>query len=214
MNILTMRIAPDFTVQQWINLKLKLPNSGNWQEGIKQFSLRMKSRFILPADILIKANSPDAKVGFAVLAIDFILIEALQGFREGHIEHIKKNDSGKTYGISKGLVKTFLTTNHEFQEIKECFDLNNFYEYLRCNLSHMGQTKGDIRLCAEKDGPLIRKEDDTVYFNRTVFHEKVNSVFERYCEELLKIPTTIVEKKLRENFLKKMNSICGIKVDS
>jgi hypothetical protein len=203
MSIDSMQIAPRFTVTAWKRLweRTDLGENGRWARAIVVFRKRIFSRFIEPADILIDAYTKDSskKVGFAVLALDFIVIETLQAFIEGKLS---RNDSS-------GLCKRFLTTAEEFKdEIKTHGFAVCLYGAYRCGISHQGQTDGDFRVRA--DGNMIQrrgigpKYDITI--NRTKFHEGVKKAFNRYCNKLRRPHET----DLRAHFLKKMNAICGI----
>jgi len=208
MSLNDMEISPNFTVNDWNNLNLSDQYGGDWDKASDVFKDRIDSRYIRPINELIKAHTNDKtlRVGFIVMTIDLIIIETLQGFIEGRIEHKKLTNAGKSVVISQDLVCSFLNTNPEFRDICDNYNVREFYQFVRCNLAHMGQTKGDIRIKAA--GPIFKKEDDTIYINRTEFHNAVLSVFNRYCSNL----KDRSYPRLRINFKNKMNSICGITV--
>src|SRR5438094_831656 len=99
-----LEIAPRFRASQWRALNLANehdPTTHDWKKAISAFERRMRSRFIEPADALITEDSKRSlkTFGFAILAIDCLLIESLQAFREGEVSHQYK--SGR-------LIKSFL----------------------------------------------------------------------------------------------------------
>lgn len=206
----SMEIALGFTVGDWKKLNLEDPTSKNWEKAIYVFESRINSRFIEPADILIDAHKRDSskKVGFAVLTLDFIVIETIQGFREGHIKHTKKNTEGKEYPISSPLIKTFLTDEPSFKLFFKTREYaKDIYDAVRCNIAHMGQTAAAVRVNIDYD-IMIHRDDDSkiVTINRNLFHKATIDAFERYRDEL----KDMRKNRLRDNFLKKMNYICGI----
>lgn len=193
-------IAPGYSVADWKGLQLSDPNSSDWAKAIEIFRMRIRLRFIDPVDVLIAYEAEQTRgiFGFAILAIDCLLIETLQGFREGLSSHD---------GASKRLVRTFLSEN-----LSGHFDDGNsagsksdlFYARCRCAIHHSGQTDGDFRV--GRSGPLISFEmNNRVRLNRTAFHETIKSEFERY----LKLLSDDSELKLRANFRNKMNSLCA-----
>lgn len=78
-----LEIAPGYTVCCWKNLSLDpdQPNSQDWKKALEIFDARIRCRFLDPADALIayEANYSRKKFGFAILAIDCLVIETLQG---------------------------------------------------------------------------------------------------------------------------------------
>ncbi len=209
MSIDDMEIATGFKVRDWKALQLR-PESENkdWEKAVHVFKDRIFSRFIEPVDILIAARGK--KVGFAVLALDFIVIETLQAFIKGDISRDNSSE----------LIKDFFITAPEFKESVDKKELaKDLYDYFRCGILHQGQTgsiskKGelfvDFRVNIKFDEMIYRERNkDSVYcitINRTKFHEAVTKAFNRYSDDLLNQVTS----NLRGNFIKKMNTICGI----
>jgi len=86
-----VKIAPGYDNSDWKALKLDraAPDTPNWRTAIGILKARIHDRFLDPADALIalgKKYRPQ-RFGFAVLAIDFLVIETLQGFRDGLVDH-------------------------------------------------------------------------------------------------------------------------------
>lgn len=84
-------IAPGYTVEAWKKLILdEAPhNTEDWNTAVKILETRIRSRFLTPAQFLIDSDSDKGRRtnGFAILAIDFLVIETIQGFRTGQISH-------------------------------------------------------------------------------------------------------------------------------
>ena len=81
-----MDIAPNFSAEDW--KKLDLENSeDDWQRAVDVLEQRLFARYIEPIEVLIEAekevNPKDKRFGFTTLAIDLLLMETIQAFKEG-----------------------------------------------------------------------------------------------------------------------------------
>lgn len=203
----SMEIAPEFTVSDWKKLQLQDPLSKDWEKAISVFEKRIKSRFIEPADILIEAYKKDSskKVGFAVLALDLVVIETMQHFRSDIVWGESQNSDWQ----SRQFFVDFICKEKSFKSSDVSESLAHcLYTRYRNGIFHQGETKGDFRV--RPDGPLINRRGvfpHDITINRTLFHEAVKNAFDQYCGELQGKSNS----KLRDNFLKKMNAICGIR---
>lgn len=196
-------IAPGHRVAEWKSLQLDEQDgsTADWDKAIAIFDRRIRSRFIEPAQLLIDAeNSTDRMTnGFAILAIDFLLIETVQGFVSGRTNH---------NGHSKTMFKEFLTAWSAFTSCvpksKTADDLAvSVYEQGRCALHHTGSTD---RLVVRKSGKIFVFHDDgKIEINRTLLHQELSGAFSTYLAELKKPRCA----DLRKNFKTKMNHICS-----
>lgn len=197
----SMEIAPGYTAADWKALDLDGGDATQWAQAICIFETRIRRRFIDPVDVLIahEIGQKRGAFGFAILAIDCLLVETLQGFREGIVDH---------NGQSGRLVKTFLSERfptHFDDGITRTSKAGKFYGRCRCGIHHSGQTDGDFRV--RRSGPMIEfKADDSVIVNRTAFHDALKREFDAYLAELAD-PT---KNDLRMKFRRKMDAICGI----
>ena len=200
-----LEIAPGYTVACWKNLDLDpdLPRSDDWKKAIRIFDTRIRCRFFNPVDELLEIEKRKSQktFGFAILAIDFLVLETLEGFREGETNH---------KGKSKRLFTDFLK---QWDTFTKCLPANGkperyackIYKAYRCALHHSGATDGAFRVGVS--GPVFDfKTDHEVKINRTCFHRTLKCEFERYVRQL-DAPDNQV---LRENFKKKMDAICGL----
>lgn len=195
-------IAPGYRVCDWKNLFLnkKGASCADWVKAVDIFDKRIRSRFIEPADILIAADCDHdrGKNGFAILAIDFLLIETIQGFKSGCLKHD---------GKSKDLFKEFLTCWSDFKSCvpegeKAKDQALNVYRHGRCALHHTGSTD---RMLVRKSGDMfVFHEDRQIEINRTLLHKKLTTEFDDYLSKLKESS----EIDLRKNFKKKMDTIC------
>jgi hypothetical protein len=204
LNRKNFEIAPGIRVSDWTNLQLDpaAADSDDWKRAIEILHDRIKFRFLDPVDEMLaldEKRSPKT-FGFAVLAIDFLVVETLQGFREGRADHTD---------ISGHLIRGFLS---RWKDFRKCVPLeaklgeltNNIFKGYRCALHHSGGTDGDFRVVAY--GPMIKFEGaDQIAINRTAFHTALKREFHAYLNELHAPKGT----GLRGKFLTVMNAICG-----
>ena len=105
-----MQVAPGFDSAEWQSLKLDDPNSPDWAKAISICESRISGRFIEPVDFLIatdeKKPATERRFGFAVMAIDCLLVETLGAFLAG-LENTK--------GKSEATFCSFLTTRPLFK---------------------------------------------------------------------------------------------------
>jgi hypothetical protein len=200
-----LEIAPEYTVGCWRSLKLNPnePAAADWKTAVAIFDARIRCRFLDPVDELMRTEKCRSRqtFGFAILAIDFLVIETLQGFREGEIDH---------NGKSKRLIKSFLK---QWDAFKNCLPedadpdtlAKRIYKGYRCALHHSGATDGALRVGIS--GPVFAFENaHKVKINRTCLHMNLKREFEAYLGDLC-APD---KSELRGMFLRKMNAICGL----
>lgn len=203
-----LSIAPRFTVKNWKSLSLNVekPDHPDWQKAIKAFKDRIEDRFLIAADELLvlgkSSKSKNQRFGFAILAIDFLVIEALQAFREGVVDHRRE---------SERLVVAFLETWNAFTtcvpaDAKKGQFAKLVYKHYRCALYHYASTDGDFRV-AVSGKTFEFGSDSSARINRTKFHLALKDEFQGYLAALV----SQQNNQLRKNFIKKMDAICGIK---
>ena len=195
-------IAPGHRVRDWQKLDLDDPVhvTLDWGKAIAIFEERIRSRFIRPAQALIDSDkgTSSERNGFAVLAIDFLLIETVQGFKKGQTDH---------KGQSKRLFKEFLKGWNMFNK---CVSdggnsevlAGNLYEQGRCALHHTGAT--DRMIVRKSKAMIIFDADGLIEINRTKFHTELDKAFASYLADL----RATSNAALRENFRNKMAHIC------
>jgi hypothetical protein len=198
----SLQISPKYTVDFWRGLELDAdnPKQEEWLKAVDVLRDRIQGRFIKPAQTLIDVDkaSKQHTFGFAILALDCLVIETIQGFREGVPNH---------QGHSTRLFKTFLSAWPPFVA---CLDegmvavdkAEEFYKQGRCALHHSGATE---RMTVRISGPMIKFDNGDLTVNRTLFHTELVAEFDRYLAALAN-PASV---DLRKKFLSKMNPICG-----
>lgn len=196
-----IEIAPGTRIADWKALQLDMDASQDWKAAVAILDARISQRFLEPVDALITLNKANSEktFGFAILAIQCLIIETIQAFREGITNHRRK---------SRGLFTRFLVGWPEFTcavpaNLQADKVAGLIYEGFRCALHHSGSTKDDFRVLAV--GPTFRVTDG-IAINRTKLQAALKGQFQMYLSELSLAENVL----LRQNYVKKMNGICGI----
>lgn len=192
-----MYIAPGINSDEYIALKLDDPASPDWIRAVAIFRQRILARYVEPADLLIendsKRKAAQRRYGFSILALDCLLIETLQSFRDGLTD---------SKGKSKKMFQRFLSRNESFREHFTENEAERFFYDFRCGILHQAEVMGPWLLWSV--GSMRgKKSDGTPYLNRTKMHECLKDEIERYCIEL-KDPANA---DLRNKFRTKMDFI-------
>ena len=193
-----MQIAKNFTSDEWHSLKLDENNEDDWQKAIDVLKNRIYERYLEPIEVLISAESSiepkDKKFGFTILAIDLLLMETLQAFKEG---------INNTSGQSKQIFKNFLKYSKYFSSYFSTDNLREkFYTEVRCGILHQAEVQSDkARIWSV--GKLYEDNGDFYSINRNELHKCLKKDFDDYIT-LLRDPNS---KKERELFKKKMDAI-------
>jgi hypothetical protein len=188
-----MRISPRFRVSDW--RKLDLTMERDWMVAIEIFKDRLEGRFLNFIVLLEKEKYS----GFLIMALDCLLVETLQQFSLGMQE--TPRNKVKEYFIS------FLTEGRLRRFFNE--DMAGlFYYQVRNGILHQAEIKGSSRVLTNREFPLVRysNDNDGIIINRRLFHRQLVLAYEDYVIRL-KNPR---EKKLRNNFQRKMNYICQV----
>ena len=192
-----MQIAPSAEAAQWRALQLDDAASPDWAVAVRILEARIKERFIDPVDHLIDADQarPPAqrRFGFAILAIDCLLVETLGAFVEGLTD---------TDGRSRRTFCDFLTTRPLLAKAFSARDLaERFYEDFRCGILHQAEIGGDSLVWSV--GPVLQADGGRIIVNRTRLHQILTAEFRSYLAEL----GDPAQAPLRSNFRRKMDFI-------
>jgi hypothetical protein len=196
----SLRIAPSryggyWTIDDWKSIDFS--KEEGWQRAIDIFEDRIRGRFLKIVD-KIKYHTFS---GFAIMALDCLLIETLQQFYEG-VEETPRRQSGNYF--CHFLTKT--SFNEFFDECKA----NMYYQQIRNGILHQAQTKGNSRIWIREGTPLVEYADDGngLLINRNKFHEQLVYEFENYVSRLRQ--NSPVDHELRQKFKHKMDAICRV----
>lgn len=192
-----MYIAPGVTADEFKQLNLEDNQSRDWDKAVEIFKTRIASRYLEPVDLLIEKDndrsSMDRRYGFTILAIDCLLIETLQSFREGFTD---------SKGKSKDMFVNFLTQRENFKDYFRKDNAERFYYDFRCGILHQAEIMGNYLLWSV--GSLVGQDaNGNSTLNRTEMHELIKKEVDLYCEELRNNSNL----SIRKNFKTKMNFI-------
>lgn len=186
-----MRISPRYNVDDWN--RLTFSGESDWEKAIDIFADRIDGRFLKVVDMI----EPYEHAGFAVMALDCLLMETLQQFRQGNA-NTPKNKSCDYF-------VRFLTDT-AFGDFFTRDMAIDFYEQIRCGIVHQAETKQNSRVLIREDIPLVTPTANGrgLVINRRRFHRQLVRVFEEYVS-CLRDPS---QAELRSKFRKKMDHIC------
>jgi hypothetical protein len=187
-----LRISPRYTSCDW--QALDSTNPKDWVKAADVVKDRLDGRFLQFASNCLKEEYS----GFVVLAVDCLLAETIQQFRDG-----VTNGRGR----SEEMVKKFL----EGAPFQPDFDANArkaFYLDIRCGLLHQAEAK-NMWLIRRRQPALLQKVADGQGYIIDVerFHAGLQGSLNDYLN-LISQPTSSV---LRSNLWKKMDKICSVR---
>ncbi len=195
---LETELASKFTIGSYLEIRDKLSSqesSEEWKRVLDAFHRRISERFLKPIEELLKQDkSLTMRSGFAILALDCLLIDTIQSFREGRIK------TGET-STAKSF-KNFLKAA-SFSDFKSK-DRGEFFADVRNGLFHNGETRGNWKIRRDTDQLLLKKDNSRI-INRSIFHERIIVEFNRLCQDL-KVP----ESSQRRLFLDRMDALSGL----
>ena len=169
-----LRISPRYKASDWNELDQHSPSS--WEHAANILEDRLNGRFLRFATNLLT----DEFSGFAVLAIDCLLIETIEQFRKGIT-------NGR--GRSKALVTAFLSDGH-FQPDFTTGARDAFYKDIRCGLLHQAEAKRLWLVRREQECMLQGFPDgDGFIIDVEKFHGAVKLSFQFYLKAILLICT-------------------------
>ena len=173
-----MYISPRYSVSNWKILNLSTPS--DWRTAVRVLKDRLNQDF----------------AGFAVLALDCLLIETLQQFKEGADETPRRK--GEQYFVN------FLTTA-PFSSYFTKTSAAKFYGHFRCGILHQAEIKASSKV--RRVGPLVAPTPDGkgLIINRKLFHATLRKAFAAYLRALRNRSDAL----LCQHFVKKMNHICN-----
>jgi len=187
-----LRISPRYTSLDWN--ALDRDDANDWAKAAEIVRDRLEGRFLKFATNCLRLEYS----GFVVLAIDSLLIEAIQQFKEGITDG---------HGKSKMLVKRFL----EGERFQPDFDMNAreaFYTDIRCGLLHQAEAKKMWLIRRNQSALLQKVEGDQGYIiDVKRFHAGVQGSFADYLK-LIPNPSSSL---LRSNLWGKMIHICSVR---
>ncbi len=162
-----------------------------WDKAIEMFRDRFRERYFGPIGVL-EHNCEE--YGFAIMAINCLLIDTFYQFLHGHT---KNDKNSQTY-------PEFLKS--ELPSIIKCDAMANiFYKSIRCGILHSAQTKDGCMLSTEcEEAVEFFDNNRKIKVNVKLFSEKMEEYFLAYIDKL-KNENNV---ELRQQFIKQMTKIC------
>lgn len=184
-------ISRNWRVEDYLNLKLSISSSDNdWNAAISFLSERFIERYFGVIDKL--KNDPDGN-GFAIMALNCLLIDAFYQFENG-LEETNKNKKCYTAFLKRYMGSLFRNDEQALL----------FYQHIRCGILHSAQTKYGRQLTFGKNYAVEFFNSETnIRVDVIRFSEELYNYFQNYLYRLENGDT-----RSRENFLKKMQYIC------
>lgn len=195
-------ISPQYTVAHWSELRPSLDDASNdagWSQAISMLKDRIENRFFEPIKRLQDAaDGADLGFGFAILTLDCLLIDTIQSFREGRT----RGDEARTAKAFIDFLRKSDRLNQEFFNREVAYD---FFDAIRCGLMHDGETRKGWRVWKTNPDRIVEKVEDGYILYRDNFHEAIRNEFDNLIRSLSE-----GNAFLRDNFLKRMDGICGL----
>ena len=200
-------IAPGLSIREWMELRVRLDPAtfdGTWDRVISAIERRFAERFSEPANALRTLDATDESAfpegrGFAMLALDCLLVETLYGYRRGR----------RTRETSDAF-EDFLSKEPSFMADRRLVErVPSFARAVRNGVLHDGETRdGWIIWKGGANGELARPlEDGRVVLYRDAFHNAVQRTFIGYFSEL-RDPTGPAARDLRSKFRDRVDHLC------
>ncbi len=199
----SFEIAPHVKNTDWQALNLTSESEMSvWIKATDMFRKRI-GRFIEPANVLMNSTTTRLYSGFAIIALDCLLIETLQSFREGRFNPVRATDRKSTQ-----MIVDFLRQRELFAPFFDEAKAKLFCDHFRNGILHQGEVKSSGRIRIDTRA-MVESSDDgqSLIVNRCEFHNALVKEVENYVNELIDGG----DVKLRKNFITKMNEICHLK---
>src|ERR1700681_1899240 len=146
-------ISPKYRASDWMTLQLRDGTETDWLKAVDIVEDRIRNRFVRWIDSIEGSKFS----GFAVIALDCLLIEALVGFLTG------KSSGGPDHLLTGAL------TNGEFRFTEP--EAEDFRKHVRNGIIHDSETRaGWIIRPGHPDGQILTKTGKGTSLNRNAFH--------------------------------------------
>lgn len=191
-------ISPKYRISHW----KEAHGNNDWDQMAGIFIDRIEGRFLKPIRLIAKDVDIGEFSGFAILALDCLIIETLNQFHFGRNTTVGKHN------------KTFWVFFNNSDFFKDHFSKDQaliFYSHFRCGILHQAQTKEKSVVRIGQNTMIETVQNDNskgLIVDRLKFHGALENAISSYIEKLRNGDEQ--NSKLRCNFVKKMNFICEI----
>jgi hypothetical protein len=170
-------------------------NPKDWSRAADIIRDRLDGRFLRFASTCLKGKHS----GFVVLAIDCLLAETIQQFRDGVTNGHRR---------SKEMVKRFLE-GARFQPDFDDAAREAFYQDIRCGLLHQAEAKR-MWLIRRKQPALLQKVAARQGYIVDV--ERFHAGLQGSLDDYLGLISELASSSLRSNLWKKIDQICSVRM--
>jgi len=188
------RISPSYTAGEW--RALAFDTEQDWNTAIAIAEDRIGRRFLDPVQAMMDSDGVGSWCGFAVLAIDCLLIETLYAFEHGLPN--TRNQSRKAF-------IRFLLASPVFAAHFDERTAADFYSQVRCGILHQSETVDGALVRTSTDCQVVSLTEDggQLVVNRNLFHQGLVQHFNDYLALLRG-----GDRTLRANLRRKLDAIC------
>lgn len=194
-------IAPGFASEDWLHLRSQLPEDGawpgteaKWSRAIEAIRTRIEKRYFASVSCLRSSQH----AGFAVLALDCLLLETIESFRNGR----RASNSGE----SRAACIRLLTESPHFRAHFNEERASRFFAAVRNGLLHDGETRDGWLVKRSKRYSIVQDlGDGYIVVNRNKFHAAIEAEFGDYISGL-SVPENT---ELRMNLVKALDDLCN-----
>jgi hypothetical protein len=173
-----------------------------WRELLSAMRRRVYERFLQPIRELErfdKRQSLPFRPGFAIVALDCLLIDTIQSFREG------RATTGEVSPAHS--FKSFLSSQR-FAGFKKQ-ERGEFFNYVRNAILHNGETRKDWKIRIDVPDMVYRDPNTGVRtINRRLFHA---AVIREWRELLAQLGSG--QPNVRGGFLRRMDALAGLPLE-
>ena len=186
-----VRISPRYSRDDYHMLNLAIMSDDLvWERAVDIFIDRIQGRYLNQIDSLscdINAN------GFAIMALNCLLVEALYQFENG----LEKTEKGNKAAYAKFLKRLDPVSFCDVALAEE------FYTNIRCGILHSAQTKAESRL-SDRDDFVVTVDNNILL----VSVKGVSRIVKHHVHDYANRLRDSAEVELREKFIKKMTFVC------
>jgi hypothetical protein len=202
-----IRLSPIYFKEDWDKLNLDNNVQEDWDTAVKIFKDRIEGRYLKQIELLDKNKNKDIGgfAGFAIMALDCLLIETLEQFYKGKIR------TGQ--GMDERAFFDFFQRSDKFKAFFSNLERATvFYSHIRCGLLHQAQTKKKSTIHIKSGEPILQWVDDKkiaegMRIERKLFHKEVIEIYEKYVAKISD-PRNL---NFRRKFKRKMDFIVNQK---
>lgn len=184
-------ISQNWSIEDYLKLNLSENSTDDdWTSAIHFLEERFTERYF---KVIKELSYAPADYGFAIMALNCLLIDAFYQFENG-LEETNNNKACYTSFLKKHLPHLFPTDTQALL----------FYKHIRCGILHSAQTKSGSQLTYNKDYAVEFFNCETnIRVDVLNFSHELYGYFEHYITRLKD-----GDIKTRKAFLRKMQYLC------